>query len=469
MWFIALRRLTLRVVLGHRLPHGLHSSMSWGGGASQPATQAAASSHVGKQQAAALGPMGLDVGVVRTLVLDMGFDGAAVRRALELTDGDAEQATSLLIDWSTGTGTNNADAAGTVEVVAAAAAPAPSPEPGPAPDGRAASIRSLYDHTPAEFGGGAGKRPPPVPGYWKEQAAAPAQLSSAERRVQKASYGKAEPATRAETSPALPSSDDERKARQQSYCPCHEWHDASTRVHAGGPKDGAPLLHEPEGRWGVYQPPQPDSNGRSSTAGPRSKSQRKNAKRSEKRRATAAAKPQDFAHPAQSVLRNLATLEGDGPVVVWLRQDLRLNDHAALRAAQTSGRPVIPLYIRSPEAEEGGWPMGGAVKLWLHHALRCFDEALRTHCSSRLVLRDASSAKSGTLTVLGEVCQEVGARAVSQGPLPLRAVVCGCRRRRRCCRLSPQLSAHPHARRHAPTLAHVWARAARAVRRWVAG
>ena len=29
-------------------------------------------------------------------------------------------------------------------------------------------------------------------------------------------------------------------------------------------------------------------------------------------------------------------------------------------------RVVIPLFILPPEDEEGGWPMGGACRLWLH-------------------------------------------------------------------------------------------------------
>ena len=33
------------------------------------------------------------------------------------------------------------------------------------------------------------------------------------------------------------------------------------------------------------------------------------------------------------------------PVLLWFRQDLRLNDNAALVAAHTSGKPVVPVFI----------------------------------------------------------------------------------------------------------------------------
>ena len=32
-------------------------------------------------------------------------------------------------------------------------------------------------------------------------------------------------------------------------------------------------------------------------------------------------------------------------------------------------RVVIPLFILPPEDEEGGWPMGGACRLWLHKVM----------------------------------------------------------------------------------------------------
>src|SRR5262245_3506509 len=93
------------------------------------------------------------------------------------------------------------------------------------------------------------------------------------------------------------------------------------------------------------------------------------------------------------------------PSLVWLRQDLRLEDNPALRAAVDRGGPVIPLFIWSPE-EEGTWSPGAASRWWLHHSLAALDGALRA-IGSRLVLR-----RGGTLAALLELRRETGARAV---------------------------------------------------------
>jgi deoxyribodipyrimidine photo-lyase len=79
------------------------------------------------------------------------------------------------------------------------------------------------------------------------------------------------------------------------------------------------------------------------------------------------------------------------PVLVWLRQEMRLADNPALHAAAATRRPVIPVFVASPDAEEGGWPLTGAAKLWQHHALSTLSHSLRA-AGSALVLRDARQA-----------------------------------------------------------------------------
>ncbi len=85
-------------------------------------------------------------------------------------------------------------------------------------------------------------------------------------------------------------------------------------------------------------------------------------------------------------------------VLVWFRQDLRIEDNPALAAALKTGRPLIPLYIYAPE-EEAAWAPGGASKWWLHHALEALDEKLQ-ECGSRLILRTGDS-----LEVLLDICK----------------------------------------------------------------
>ena len=93
------------------------------------------------------------------------------------------------------------------------------------------------------------------------------------------------------------------------------------------------------------------------------------------------------------------------PVLLWFRQDLRLSDHAALTDAVATGRPVIPVYIHSPE-EEDRWKPGGASRWWLHHALAALDGELRAR-GSRLIVRDGPTDRA-----LEQLLSETGADTV---------------------------------------------------------
>ncbi len=77
-------------------------------------------------------------------------------------------------------------------------------------------------------------------------------------------------------------------------------------------------------------------------------------------------------------------IDRDGPVIVWLRNDLRLADNPALAAAVASGRPVIPLYVLDETA--GVRPMGGASLWWLDKSLAALAASLEA-IGSRLILR----------------------------------------------------------------------------------
>ncbi len=91
--------------------------------------------------------------------------------------------------------------------------------------------------------------------------------------------------------------------------------------------------------------------------------------------------------------------------LVWLRQDLRLRDHAAFAAAVARGGAILPVFILD-EAGEGDWPMGAASRWWLHHSLTRLDEALRQR-GGRLILRRGESG-----AVLRELIAQTGATAV---------------------------------------------------------
>jgi deoxyribodipyrimidine photo-lyase len=80
------------------------------------------------------------------------------------------------------------------------------------------------------------------------------------------------------------------------------------------------------------------------------------------------------------------------PVILWLRQDLRLHDQPALIAAAQAGA-VIPVYV-------------GAQRWWLHHSLAALADSLAAK-GSRLILRRGRSAE-----VLASLLQETGASQV---------------------------------------------------------
>lgn len=63
------------------------------------------------------------------------------------------------------------------------------------------------------------------------------------------------------------------------------------------------------------------------------------------------------------------------PVLLWFRRDLRLCDNPALMASLEAGAPVIPVFIWSPEEEEGPGltvAMGGACKFIMTLARQCW-------------------------------------------------------------------------------------------------
>ncbi len=60
--------------------------------------------------------------------------------------------------------------------------------------------------------------------------------------------------------------------------------------------------------------------------------------------------------------------------VIWFRQDLRITDNPALLAAAHSG-DILPIYILD-DVNASSYRMGGASRVWLHHALQSLDKDL---------------------------------------------------------------------------------------------
>lgn len=95
----------------------------------------------------------------------------------------------------------------------------------------------------------------------------------------------------------------------------------------------------------------------------------------------------------------------EAPAIVWFRDDLRLADNPALRAAADRGGPVVLVYILD-EVSPGIRPLGGASRWWLHGSLRELGDELRAR-GGRLTLRRGAAEE-----VLPDVVREAGAAAV---------------------------------------------------------
>jgi deoxyribodipyrimidine photo-lyase len=93
------------------------------------------------------------------------------------------------------------------------------------------------------------------------------------------------------------------------------------------------------------------------------------------------------------------------PTIVWFRDDLRLADNPALRAAIDRGEPVIALFVLDEESP-GVRPHGGAARWWLHHSLASLGERLRER-GATLVLRRGPAGR-----IVREIAHESGAGAV---------------------------------------------------------
>ncbi len=91
------------------------------------------------------------------------------------------------------------------------------------------------------------------------------------------------------------------------------------------------------------------------------------------------------------------------PVIVWLRQDLRLSDNPALYEAAQSGRPVIPVFIHDENDTSGP---GSASCWWLHHSLLSLKQSLRS-IGSDLILR-----RGNAMDELQKLVEETGATSL---------------------------------------------------------
>lgn len=92
------------------------------------------------------------------------------------------------------------------------------------------------------------------------------------------------------------------------------------------------------------------------------------------------------------------------PSLVWLRQDLRLDDQPAIAAAAEQG-PFAALYVLDDESP-GDWKIGAAQRWWLHHSLTAFRKSIEER-GGMLLLRRGRSAE-----VVKALAEEFGATQI---------------------------------------------------------
>ena len=96
------------------------------------------------------------------------------------------------------------------------------------------------------------------------------------------------------------------------------------------------------------------------------------------------------------------------PVVVWFRQDLRLEDNPALFEASKLGL-IIPIYIMD-DINASQDKMGSASRLWLYHSLdslnRSLDGHLKFFCGDAFELLPNIMENSGARSVFWNRCYE---------------------------------------------------------------
>lgn len=90
--------------------------------------------------------------------------------------------------------------------------------------------------------------------------------------------------------------------------------------------------------------------------------------------------------------------------LVWLRQDLRLDDQPAIAAAGNSG-PFVVVYVLDDKLS-GQYAIGAAQRWWLHHSLIAFKKSVEKK-GGRLVLRRGRAAK-----IVAEIADEIDATTI---------------------------------------------------------
>lgn len=91
------------------------------------------------------------------------------------------------------------------------------------------------------------------------------------------------------------------------------------------------------------------------------------------------------------------------PIIVWFRQDLRLDDNPALEAALETGKPILPLFI---DDNDGCRQPGNMSLWWRNRSLATLQDSLAAR-GSQLIVRHGAAAD-----IIDQLVTDTGAAGV---------------------------------------------------------
>lgn len=106
----------------------------------------------------------------------------------------------------------------------------------------------------------------------------------------------------------------------------------------------------------------------------------------------------------------MTSRNGAAPMIMWFRNDLRLQDNLALTAAAQNG-PIIACFLWD-ETIGAGRTIGGARQWWLHHSLKALSESIKQRGGTLHILK--GNAESELLAF----AKQNGAKAIYWNGLP---------------------------------------------------
>ena len=96
-------------------------------------------------------------------------------------------------------------------------------------------------------------------------------------------------------------------------------------------------------------------------------------------------------------------IEREQPIIVWFRDDFRLQDNPAFDAAVKTGQLIIPVFTLEPKNR---WSYGEASKLWLGATLRQLNSDLKVRGSYLVCLKGEPN------TLLQFLIEKTNARSI---------------------------------------------------------